>query len=89
MSGTLDLIQRSYLGEAVRDGVLCFDPKAIDKLEGLSLPMRFRGTLLELTLEGGNLRVAAQADSFKRSVRIRVGDSVRELKAGESQTFAL
>jgi trehalose/maltose hydrolase-like predicted phosphorylase len=89
MSGTLDLIQRSYLGEAVRDGVLCFDPKAIDKLEGLSLPMRFRGTLLEVTLEGGNLTVAAQADSFKRSVRIRVGDSVRELKAGQSQTFAL
>ena len=89
MSGTLDLIQRCYVGEVVRDGVLCFDPKPIDKLEGLSLPMRFRGTLLELGLEGGNLTVAAQADSFNRSVKVRVGDAISELKAAESHTFAL
>jgi trehalose/maltose hydrolase-like predicted phosphorylase len=89
MSGTLDLIQRCYVGEVVRDGILYFDPKAIDRLEGLSLPMRFRGTLLELTLADRTLTVAAQADSFNRSVKIGVGDTVRELKAGESHTFSV
>jgi trehalose/maltose hydrolase-like predicted phosphorylase len=46
MSGTLNLIQRCYVGKVIRDGVLYFNPKTIDKLDRLSLPMRFRGTLI-------------------------------------------
>jgi trehalose/maltose hydrolase-like predicted phosphorylase len=89
MSGTLDLIQRSYLGEVIRDGVLYFNPKTIPSLEGLSVPMRFRGTLLEVTLRQGELAVTAQADSFNRPVKVGVGDQVRVIKAGESETFPL
>jgi trehalose/maltose hydrolase-like predicted phosphorylase len=88
MAGTLDLIQGSYVGSEIRDGVLYFDPKPVEKLEGLSFPMQFRGTPLEITLEAGKLTVAAQADDFNRSIKVGVGDIIQEIKAGESYTFS-
>ena len=90
MAGTLDVVQRSYLGEVIRDGVLFyFNPKAMDQLRGLTLPMRFRGLLIKVTLEEGRLRVDAEVDSLKRSVKVGVGDQVREIRSGESCTFDL
>src|SRR5258708_26595014 len=89
MSGTLVLVQRSYLGEVIRDGVLYFNPKAMDHLRGLTLPMRFRGLLIKVTLENGRLRVGAEVDSLNRSVKLGVGDQVREIRSGESYTFDL
>ncbi|HEX8033279.1 MAG TPA: trehalose-phosphatase [Ktedonobacterales bacterium] len=89
MSGTLDLVQRSYFGEVIRDGVLYFNPKPVDHLRGLTLPMRFRGMMINVTLEEGHLRVGAEADSLNRSVKLGVGDQVRELRSEESYTFDL
>ena len=87
MAGTLDLIQRSYAGSEVRDGVLYFRPKTLKQLDGLSFPMRFRGIRLELTFEGNRMTVSAQADGLGRPVKIGVGDEVRELRPGASETF--
>jgi trehalose/maltose hydrolase-like predicted phosphorylase len=87
MAGTLDLIQRGYLGTDIRDGALRFDPKPIGNLDGLLFPMKFRGTTLQIELEGNSLTVAAQADG--RPVEVRVGDSVEEIEAGERHTFDL
>src|SRR5260221_3450503 len=89
MSGTLDLVQGRYLGEVNRDGILYFNPKAMDHLRGLTLPMRFRGLLIEVTLEDNRLRVDAEVDSLNRSVKLGVGDQVREIRSGESYTFDL
>jgi len=89
MAGTLDVVQRSYLGEVIRDGVLSFNPRAMDHLRGLILPMRFRGLLIKVTLEDGRLRVGAEVDSLNRSVKVGVGDQVREIGSGESYTFDL
>ena len=87
MAGTLDLIQRGYLGTVIRDGVLHFDPKPVGNLDGLSFPMQFRGTPLEVQLEGNKLTVAAQSDDFGRPIEVRVGDETKEIGAGESHTF--
>ncbi len=89
MSGTLDLVQRSYLGEVMRNGVLSFNPKALDPLQCLTIPIRVRGVLIEGTLENSHLRVSAEADSLNRSVQVGVGDQVREIKPGESYPFQL
>jgi hypothetical protein len=56
-------------------------------LEGVSFPMRFRGTPLEVKLEEDRLTVAVETDGFDRAVKVGVGDDVREIKAGESYTF--
>ncbi|MDQ3302544.1 MAG: glycoside hydrolase family 65 protein [Actinomycetota bacterium] len=87
MAGTLDLLQRGYMGSEIRDGVLYFAPKLADKLDGLSFFMRFHGTPMEVTLEAGKLTVAAQDDGFGKSIKVGVGETVREIKAGEEHSF--
>jgi len=87
MAGTLDLIQRGYLGTDIRNGVLHFDPKPVVNLEGVSFPMRFRGTPLEVKLEEDRLTVAVETGGFNRLVKVGVGDDIREIKTGESYTF--
>src|SRR5204863_8078670 len=52
MSGTLDLMQRCYAGTFVRDGVLYFDSRLPSRLDGLSFPMQFRGTPIQVMLTG-------------------------------------
>jgi trehalose/maltose hydrolase-like predicted phosphorylase len=89
MSGTLDLIQRAYLGSEIRDGILHFDPKETERLDGLSLPMRFRGMPIQVTLSGNELTVAAQHDPFIRPIEVGLGAEVHELRAGQSCTFTL
>jgi trehalose/maltose hydrolase-like predicted phosphorylase len=89
MAGTLDLIQRGYVGTDICDGVLHFDPKPVENLEGVSFPMRFRGTPLEVKLEEDKLTVTVQTNGFNRLVKVGVGDIVREIKAGESYIFSI
>ncbi len=83
MSGTLDLLQRGYVGATVRDGVLHFDPTLTDRLDGLTFPMQFRGTAIRISISGDELTVHVLDDGFSRPVRIGIGDEVRELAAGE------
>jgi alpha,alpha-trehalase len=89
MAGALDLIQRGYMGAEIQDGVLCFSPKPNERLDGLSLPLRFRKTQLEIALEGKSLMVAAPTDGLGRTIEVRVGDESREIKDGEHYVFPL
>ena len=89
MSGTLDLIQRGYLGSDIRDGVLHFSPRLTERLDGLSFPMQVRGTPIRVTLADGGLTVAGHPEGFSPPIRVAVGDEVRELRAGDQHTFAL
>jgi trehalose/maltose hydrolase-like predicted phosphorylase len=89
MAGTLDLIQRGYVGAEIRDGTLYFSPKLNDRLDGLSLPMRFRKTSVETTLKEGKLTVATQTNGFNRSIKVGVGDEIREIKDEERYAFTL
>jgi trehalose/maltose hydrolase-like predicted phosphorylase len=89
MSGTLDLIQRGFVGSEIRDGVLYFDPKLPDRLEGLSFSMQFRRTPIRVTLGRGELTVVVDTEGFSRPIRVGVGDEVRELCAGDRCAFRL
>jgi trehalose/maltose hydrolase-like predicted phosphorylase len=89
MAGTLDLIQRGYLGSEIRDGVLHFSPRLTDRLDGLSFQMQFRGTPLDVSLADGQLTVAVPAEGFSRPVRVAVGDEIRELCAGDEHRFTV
>jgi len=87
ISGTLDLLQRSYAGTEIRDGVLYFDPRLPARLDGLSFAMQFRGTPILVTLAGGRLTLAAHREGVRRPISVGVGDEVCELRAGDQCTF--
>jgi hypothetical protein len=89
MSGTLDLLQRAYLGVGARDGVLTFAPRLTLRLDGLALSLVFQGTTLRVHVADGSLTVAVQTEGFSHPVRIGLGDEVRELGAGQEWTVPL
>jgi HAD superfamily hydrolase (TIGR01509 family) len=89
MSGTLDLVQRAYAGTTVRDGHLSFNPRLLERMDGLSFPMQFRRTPMRVTLAGGELTVAVLAEGATQPVRVAVGDEVRELAPGDRWTFVV
>ncbi len=89
MAGTLDLVQRAYLGTEIRDDVLRFHPTLTDRLDGLTLAIQFRHTPITVSLNGSKLTVAAHADSPSAPIRVGVGDIVRELRRGEIATFTI
>jgi trehalose/maltose hydrolase-like predicted phosphorylase len=89
MSGTLDLVQRGYLGTAMRGDVLCFAPHLTDRLEGLSFAMQFRGTPIHLSLSDRRLTVSVRAEGACDPIKIGVGDEVRALSPGDGFSFEL
>jgi trehalose/maltose hydrolase-like predicted phosphorylase len=89
MAGTLDLVQRSYAGTYISDGVLCFDPRLPSRLASLSFSMQFRQTPIQLTLTRDRLTLALHAEGGSRSVRVAVHDDVRKLSVGDRTVFEL
>jgi trehalose-phosphatase len=89
MAGTLDLVQRIYLGAEIRDEVLFFEPRMLGRLDGLCLPMQFRGTPITVRLAGTALTVEALGDRFSLPVKVGVGDDIREIGAGDHWTFTV
>ena len=89
MAGTLDLVQRSYMGTQVRDGVLRFDPRLPAPIAGLSFSMQFRRTSLLVTLAGGRLTLAAHPEGVNRPIKVGVRDQVRDFGPGDRYTFEL
>ncbi len=89
MSGTLDLIQRGYVGSEIRDGTLYFKPRLTDRLEGLEFSMQFRGTPMRVQLGDGELTVTAHGEGQSRPIKVGVGEDVRELCPGDRCSFAL
>jgi trehalose/maltose hydrolase-like predicted phosphorylase/beta-phosphoglucomutase-like phosphatase (HAD superfamily) len=87
MAGTLDLAQRAYLGTAIRDDVLTFDPVMIDRLDGLQLALQFRRAHITASLSGRRLTITALADGYRAAIKVGVGDQVRELHGGDTVEF--
>jgi trehalose/maltose hydrolase-like predicted phosphorylase len=88
MSGTLDLIQRGYVGSEIRDGALFFEPRLTERLEGLEFSMQFRGTPMRVRLGQGELTVTAHSEGRSRPIRVGLGEDVRELCPGDRCSFA-
>ena len=89
MSSTLDLVQRSYVGTQVHDGVLQFDPTLPAQIERVSFSMQFHRTSMLVTLDHGTLTLAAHPEGVSRPITVGVGDQVRELCPGDRLTFEL
>jgi len=89
MAGTLDLLQRGYLGTEIVDDVVYFKPTAVERLDGLRLPLQVRRTPIVVSIDGRELTVSVLAEGYTRPVTVSVRGVARELKGGESSTFEL
>jgi trehalose/maltose hydrolase-like predicted phosphorylase len=89
MSGTLDLLQRAYVGCSVRDGVLHFAPRLTSRLEGLRYSMVFQGTSLQVAVADGALVVEVATEGFSHPVKVGMGGEIRELAAGDRVSVRL
>lgn len=88
MAGTLDLIQRGYMGVEIRKGALTFNPKLTDKLDGISYTMLFRGTPIRVKLSDGALSVTPMPGGAE-TIKLGLRGTIAEVKAGETKTFSL
>ena len=89
MAGTLDLVQSAFVGMNVDGGALRFAPRLLDRIDGVSFRLQFRGAYLRVTIEGGSLEIIAEAEGFTKPIEVRVGDAVARLGAGETCAFEL
>ena len=89
MSGTLDLVQRIFLGTEIRDGVVYFTRGWPTGSTGCRFRCSSVAPPIRVTLEGSELTVVALADGFSPPIRVGVGDEVRELAPGERYTFTI
>lgn len=79
MGGSLDILQRRYLGIDVRTDALSFDPCCPESLCKIRLAIRYRGQLLEVENFSDDLRVFSRPENLRdvdllfRSRRTRLG----------------
>ncbi len=88
MAGTVDLVQRGYMGVEIRDGVLFFNPLLPDRLDGLKVHMRYRGMWIDVRLTADKLYLSPRPGG-PSMVRVGVRDKVYFLKPGYAREFPL
>ena len=88
MAGSVDLLQRCYLGIETRDDVLWLNPLLPPEVQSLTLDVRYRRRWLNLAVAKGELTVEAQ-DWGEGTVRVGMGGEIVELHPGELRRLAL
>jgi alpha,alpha-trehalase len=89
MAGTLDLLQRGYLGTEIVGDVVYFKPTAVERLDGLRIPLQVRRAPIIVSINGRQITVHVLAEGYTRPITVSVQGVARELKGGESSTFEL
>ena len=88
MAGTVDLVQRGYLGLEIRDGTLCLAPDLPAELDDLRFPLLFRGHWLEIKVAGDTLTVVHRR-SAAAAVTVRLGGRNEVLQPGHKAVLRL
>jgi len=88
MAGTLDLVQRCYLGIETRNDAIWFNPRLPSEIHMLRLNLRYRGQVITVLVEDGSLTVEI-GNSGNGTVRVVLGGIVAELKAGERSQISI
>jgi alpha,alpha-trehalase len=88
MAGTIDLIQRCFIGIEMRANALHFDPALPDDLRQIKVRLRYRRQVLDIEVDHDTLRIGSR--SFT-SVPIKVAyrGYYRDLAPGEVCQFRL
>ena len=88
MAGTVDLVQRNYLGLETRAGVLHFNPTLPADVDCLSVNLRYRRHRLDVEATQTHLRVSSRPE-VAPMIEIAYRSHVRKLNPGDWQEFRL
>jgi alpha,alpha-trehalase len=88
MAGTVDIVERSFVGLEIRGDVLRFKPSLPDEIDWLHVNLRYRGHSLAVTLQRDQLRVTTD-ESNAPPIQVSFGEEVFEMGGLESRVFEL
>ncbi len=88
MAGTVDLLQRCYLGIETRDDGIWFHPLLPAEVRSLALGIRYRRRWINVTVADGVITVEAE-DWGEGSARVGLDGQMAELAPGERRQMAL
>ena len=88
MAGSLDLVQRAFLGLEVGEEALWIDPPMLDHLKKISLRVQYRRHWIAVSLDDKKLIVTFET-GWKNEVNIGVQGKIYEFKLGEVREFYL
>ena len=89
MAGTIDLVQRCYLGMQTRGDTVWFDPCLPEALSaGLAFRFQYRGNWFSVRATQHSLQVTFDS-GWHPPARIGIAGQVSELGPGETRRFAL
>lgn len=88
MAGTVDLVQRCYVGIEMRGGVLHFDPALPDDLRRVKVRLRYRRQVLDLEVDHDTLRIDS-ASITSAPVKVAYRGHYRDLAPGGTCRFRL
>jgi alpha,alpha-trehalase len=88
MAGTVDLLQRCYLGIEARDDVIWFDPLLPTEVKSLTLDIRYRQRWMNLSVADGKLTIVV-SEWGEGPVRVGLDGDVVELYPGQQRQLTL
>ncbi len=88
MAGTVDLLERCYLGVEIRDDGIWFHPQLPAEVESLTLDIRFRRRWINVIVSDGDITVEA-ADWGEGSALVGLDGEIAELAPGERRRMTL
>ena len=88
MAGTIDLIQRCYLGLELRANVLYFDPVLPDELTRINVHVRYRRQVLAVEVTHEVLRISSRSFTVA-PITIAYRGHFRDVAPGDTCEFRL
>jgi len=88
MAGTVDLVERAYVGLEIRDDVLWFDPDLPAEVDTLRYALLFRGHWIDVDVDGDRLSIGHRR-SATGAVAVGLGGKIELLEPGAKAMTAL
>jgi trehalose/maltose hydrolase-like predicted phosphorylase len=88
MAGTVDIVQRCFIGLEIKDDVLWFNPQIPDELSGIKLSLCYRGHWLSVKLDRTCLVIYIER-SWEPNGKIGFKGEVHEFKEGSVFNFSM
>ena len=88
MAGTVDIVQRCFIGLEIKDDVLWFNPQIPDELSGIKLSLCYRGHWLSVKLDRTCLVIYIER-SWESNGKIGFKGEIHEFKEGSVFNFSM